>query len=104
MKSDLLRKLTDMGKLVEDLNAKLLEKKNENLSSNQRLERLEEMMAEEDRVMRQLSEEITRINGLIYRSQEQMAQYKSDETITQVRVYPCTAMTYENKSENCNKF
>lgn len=84
MKGELLKKLTEMGKLVEQLNTKLEEKKTENLNSNQRLERLEEMMVEEDKITKQLSDEITRINGIIYRSQEQMAQYKSDETIAQL--------------------
>lgn len=83
-KGELLKKLTDMSKLVEKLNAKLAEKKNENLTSNQRLQRLEEMMEGEEKIMKQLSEEITTINGIIYRSQEQMTQYKSDETIIQV--------------------
>lgn len=84
MKSDLLKKLNDMSKVVEELNTKLSEKKNENLTSNQRLQRLEEMMEGEEKIMKQLNEEITSINGFIYRSQEQMAQYKSDETIIQV--------------------
>lgn len=86
MKSELLQKLTEMGKLVEALNAKLEEKRNEHLTSNQRLQRLEDMMAAEEKIMKQLNDEIASINGVIYRSQEQMAQYKSDETVIHVRL------------------
>ncbi|XP_023297578.2 coiled-coil domain-containing protein 39 [Lucilia cuprina] len=69
-----------IGKLEDRLNAM----NSKNLNAQQRLQVLEELMDVEDKAQREVNKETDRINGLIYRSQQQLVKFKEDSISLQV--------------------
>ncbi|XP_013116307.2 coiled-coil domain-containing protein 39 [Stomoxys calcitrans] len=77
-KEDRLIELDNMEKVVAKLEERLRSMADKNMSAQQRLQALEDLMDAEDRAQKAVNKETDRINGLIYRSQLQLAKFRED--------------------------
>ncbi|XP_073822121.1 coiled-coil domain containing protein 39 [Musca autumnalis] len=77
-KEDCLIELDNAEKIVAKLEERLRSMSDKNMSAQQRLQTLEDLMDVEDRAQKTVNKETDRINGLIYRSQLQLAKFRED--------------------------
>ena len=57
---------------------------NKNMNAQQRLQALEELMDVEDKTQKEVSKETDRINGLVFRSYQQLCKFKEEGTMLSV--------------------
>ncbi|XP_065365102.1 coiled-coil domain-containing protein 39 [Calliphora vicina] len=77
-KSEYLIELEHSEEVIAKLEARFSDMSGKNLNAQQRLQILEELMDVEDKAQREVNRETDRINGLIYRSQQQLVKFKED--------------------------
>lgn len=76
--------MDNIEKTVTKLEERLRSMSDKNMSAQQRLQALEELMDMEDRAQKAVNKETDRINGLIYRSQLQLAKFREDDLALKV--------------------
>lgn len=81
LKTECLEQLEHISKVVEDMAERYKTRQSEHVSAQQRLVEFEELMNVEEKNIKRISNEIERVNGVIYRSQQQLCSVK-DELIT----------------------
>lgn len=80
-------KSTSLEKEIElfaDLQSKAEKFKNKNCSAQERLRQLDEMIETEEKNIRILHQELSRFSGALFRSQQQLKSFQSDEKILHV--------------------
>lgn len=70
--------LEELKALLRKLEARLTEMANNHMSAEQRLQMLEEMNDTEEKAQNEINKDKYRLNGLIYRSQQQLQDMKDE--------------------------
>lgn len=83
-KSDYLIDLEQSEEVIGKLEARCNAMNDKNLNAQQRLQVLEELMDNEDKAQREVNKETDRINGLIYRAQQQLVKFKEESVNLEV--------------------
>lgn len=79
-KSDILIELERSEIVIKKLEDRFNKMNNKNMSAQQRLQALEELMDVEEKTQKQINKETDRINGLMFRSQQQLTKFKEEGT------------------------
>lgn len=97
-KSDYLLELQHLEDVIGKLEVRFNAMNNKNLNAQQRLQVLEELMNVEQKAQRELNKETDRINGLIYRSQQQLVKFKDEEAnLSVIKFYVHIEILKDNK-------
>lgn len=99
-KEDRIIELDNVEKIVAKLEERLRSMSDKNMSAQQRLQTLEDLMDVEDRAQKAVNKETDRINGLIYRSQLQLVKFREEGLA--LTVWILSSITFIKKGGNYN--
>lgn len=76
--------MKEVEKQIDELGQRYKKFQNETTSSSERLAQLDELLEAEEKIKYHLSQETVRLNNVFYRSQQQLANLRSEEKILNV--------------------
>lgn len=76
--------MKEVEKQIDELGLRYKKFQNETTSSSERLAQLDELLEAEEKIKYHLSQETVRLNNVFYRSQQQLANLRSEEKILNV--------------------
>lgn len=76
--------MKEVEKQIDELGLRYKKFQNETTSSSERLAQLDELLEVEEKIKYHLSQETVRLNNVFYRSQQQLANLRSEEKILNV--------------------
>ena len=83
-KANIIAELEHSEEVIKKLIERYNSMNNKNLNAQERLRILEELMDAEDKAQKDINKETDSVNGLIYRSQQQLNKLKGDSKILTV--------------------